>query len=367
MSRRGQYVTFAKVTTERSARSFHGVELGLYQLWGALLARDDISLTDNFFEVGGTAAQAEELCRQIRQTFGCEISMPELREAPSIGALSLVIRTNRSGQPDDALVQLQGGKPLHRASIYCFHPISGSIGRFITLFDFLDRDQPVFGLQSVGLAGRDRPDRRVDVMADRYSRAIRAQHDGPGALLIGYSFGGLLAVETARHLSGLIAGLAIAVVDCSPTEKEPVDYTYGYKSLVHSVLQLDADLNSLMILDKPERLEKIRAIASAQGRLPANFSLERLERMVDVCHSNQEAANAYEPAPGGGSLTVFESDDGRSLGCGRQWERYFDKVTIRSLPGDHDSIMEGENIAAIALWVQREAWRLANDSEPAEE
>jgi thioesterase domain-containing protein len=355
---------FANVTAERPSKSFHhgGVELGLYRLWESLLARADISLTDNFFEMGGTAPLAKELCRQIRQTFGCEISMQELCEAPSIGALSLVIRTNGSGQRDNSLVQLQMGTPSHPCPIYCFHPISGSTGRYTILIDVFDRDQPIYGLQAVGLAGRDRPDCRVDVMADRYSRAIK-EHGARGAVFLGYSFGGLLAVETARRLSGTIAGPAIGVIDCSPLEKAPVDNTLGYRSLVQNVLQLDADINSLMPMEKSERLAEIRAIATRQGRLPMNFSLERLERMVDVCHANQEAADAYELRPGGGSLTVFESDEGAALRCGKQWEDVVAKVTTHALPGDHDSIMEGDSLAAIALWVKRQVKSLSSEAD----
>lgn len=346
-----------------SSQSFHGVELSLRRLWEALLARDDLSITDNFFEVGGTPLLAKELCQQIKQTFGCEISIQELREAPSIGSLSLVIRTNGSAQRNNSLVQLQAGTASRRCVIYCFHPISGSTGRYTPLIDLFDRGQPIFGLQAVGLAGRDRPDCRVDAMADRYSRAIKEQHNERGAVFLGYSFGGLLAVETARRLSGLMAAPTVALIDCSPLEKVPVDDTLGYRSVVKSVLQLDVDINSLMLLGKSERLEKIRAIASGQGRLPANFSLERLGRMVEVCHSNQKAAETYEPRPSSGRLTVFESDEGGIVRCGRQWERYFNEVTTISLGGDHDSVMEGGSLASIAAWVKHQISVLSNDAD----
>jgi hypothetical protein len=61
-------------------------------------------------------------------------------------------------------------------------------------------DRPVYGLQARALDSQSPPDMRVERMAEEYLRCIRqVQPNGPYAI-VGFSFGGLIALEMAQRL-----------------------------------------------------------------------------------------------------------------------------------------------------------------------
>jgi thioesterase domain-containing protein len=332
--------------------AFHGVQYVLHRLWCDLLGREDIALDDDFFAVGGTDPMARELCRRVTQNFGCDVPVEVFRSAPTLGAMSVMVRTSGAGAQDGPLLRLQGGSKLDRGGIYCFHPISGSPVRYSALVDFVDRVQPVFGVQAAGLMAGHDPDKSVEAMADRYSRWIVRREPNRSLVLLGYSFGGAIAVETARCLADSGLDGIVGIVDSCPDETLDVEPSFGYESLARTIFRLDLDVADLMALNERDRLVSIRAAASRAGKLPPAFGLDRLQRIVDVCNANLAAAAAYRPERLHGRATVFESDDGRALACGARWARYIDDVTVRSLAGDHETVVEGESLAAIARWAE---------------
>ncbi|WP_322505947.1 thioesterase domain-containing protein [Chroococcidiopsis cubana] len=66
---------------------------------------------------------------------------------------------------------------------------------------YLKPDQPCYGLQALGIDGRQTPLTSVIEMAALYLKEIQAiQPEGP-YFLCGYSFGGMVAFEIAQQLN----------------------------------------------------------------------------------------------------------------------------------------------------------------------
>jgi thioesterase domain-containing protein/acyl carrier protein len=333
-----------------------GIESAIKAVWQEVLDRKGLSSSDNFFEVGGDASGAQRVCAEIKRRFGCTITPDEFLAMPTMGALAVMVRTNSTGSVAESLFCMQEGAPGRRV-IYCIPPIGGTPARFSGLFEYLPLEQPVYGLQSVGLLAGRRPDRTVAAMARRHSQDILS-HGGTGeAVLLGYSFGGLLVVETAREL--IAAGCTrpiMAVIDCPPTESSDEDAKeFSYRGIIEMMLQLPVNAktyaSSLMILSQDDALRNIRDFAVRTGALPKNFDLDRLRRLAEVCEMNLRAGESYQPSWLGGDLTVFESPAGTQIRVGEQWYPYFDHVDIQRLDGDHRSILEGEDLAPIAAWL----------------
>jgi thioesterase domain-containing protein len=77
-------------------------------------------------------------------------------------------------------------------------PILGVVFPYYELALWLGRDQPVYGLQSVGVAGEADPLSSIEAMAAHYLDIVReVQPDGP-YLLGGWSFGAHVAYEMAQ-------------------------------------------------------------------------------------------------------------------------------------------------------------------------
>jgi acyl carrier protein len=67
-------------------------ERRLAEIWAQLLGIDRVGLDDNFFELGGSSLLAVHLMGKLRKEFEAELSVATLFEAPTVRALSRVIR-----------------------------------------------------------------------------------------------------------------------------------------------------------------------------------------------------------------------------------------------------------------------------------
>ena len=190
----------------RSTTALTETETRLASLWREVLGVQIITATDNFFEKGGYSLLALRLYGRIEQEFGVRLPLPTLFQAPTLEALAEVITQKTtpvktaSSKPNSTLVALKptGKKP----PFYCIHPDHGLVLFYQALANRLPVDQPVYGLQSVGVDSGETPLTSLGEMAARYLRDIkRFQPDGPYHLG-GYSFGGVVAAEMARQLHG---------------------------------------------------------------------------------------------------------------------------------------------------------------------
>ncbi|HUC13219.1 MAG TPA: thioesterase domain-containing protein, partial [Acidimicrobiales bacterium] len=84
--------------------------------------------------------------------------------------------------------------------LFCVHGGAGTILLFQPLARRLGPDQPLYGLQAVGLYGGEAPQRSVRAMAERYVREMRSVQPGGPYRVAGYCFGALVAYEMACQL-----------------------------------------------------------------------------------------------------------------------------------------------------------------------
>ncbi len=130
-----------------------------------------------------------------------------LFQVPTVAALARKLKDEHWVAPRTSLVPLQTlGSEL---PLFCIHGIYGDVYRFIDLARELAPDRPVYGLQAVGLDGRQPRHNTVAEMAAHYAREIRSTFPGPYHL-IAISLGGWIAYAVAQELSrqGLSGGFA---------------------------------------------------------------------------------------------------------------------------------------------------------------
>ena len=199
------------------------IETALAGIFSEILGRSRISVMDSFFDLGGDSLAAMMLLSHIEAAFGVKLRASMLFSTSSVEQLATVIE-----RPDDfingSLVPLQpfGSRP----PLFFIHGLGGvfqcDARNYRNLALGFGPDQPVYGLQAVGIDDGAAPHIRVEDMASDYIRQIRQiQKSGPYHLG-GRDIGGVIAFEMARQLvsSGERVGLLVLLDSHAPPSIE---------------------------------------------------------------------------------------------------------------------------------------------------
>jgi aspartate racemase len=175
------------------------LELKLTKIWERVLGVRSISVNDNFFELGGHSLLAVRLFAQIEKSFGRELPLATLFQAPTVKQLARILRAEGWPAPWSSLVMIQGGSK--RTPFFCVHAAGGNVLEYNDLARLLGPGQPVYGLQAKGLNGKEEPHTSIKAMAAHYLKEMReVQPEGP-YLIGGRSSGGTIAFEMACMLA----------------------------------------------------------------------------------------------------------------------------------------------------------------------
>lgn len=173
-------------------------EIVLSDLWGEVLGLDSVGLDDDFMEVGGDSLTAEEMLTLVNDRLGIALVSSDLVEAPTLRQFTQRVTLGSASLPSHpdvvALRTGGGGTPA-----FCFVGGGSLALTFVPIARHLG-DRPVYAFQAHGLEQRALPDKTVEAAAARALQMMRViQPRGP-YVMIGHSFGGLVALEAARQL-----------------------------------------------------------------------------------------------------------------------------------------------------------------------
>ena len=201
-------VLMTAFTTKSSAVEF------LLPIWQRVLQRSSIRTEDNFFDLGGSPASAAQLFSEVAKGCGRHLPAVLIYSAPTIEALAQVLE-----QPEPPrvppLLLLKAGT-VH-PPVFIAHGLGDNVLDLFRLANAIESPHPIYGMQARGIDGLDAPLASVEEMAQFHLDAIKKlQTEGP-YFLIGYSLGGLVALEIAQRLSAGGEKVALlALVDSYP-------------------------------------------------------------------------------------------------------------------------------------------------------
>ncbi|MDQ2935944.1 MAG: amino acid adenylation domain-containing protein, partial [Acidobacteriota bacterium] len=192
-----------------------GLELKLQKIWERLLGVGAIGIDDNFFELGGHSLLAVRLFAQIEKSFGRNLPLATLFQAPTVRLLAKVLREDGWSAPWSSLVLMQNGG--NRLPFFCVHAAGGNVLEYHDLSRLLGPDQPFYGLQAQGLDGSQPPHTTIEDMASHYIDEMREVQPAGPYLLGGRSSGGTVAFEMACQLAEQGEEVALlALLDAYP-------------------------------------------------------------------------------------------------------------------------------------------------------
>jgi amino acid adenylation domain-containing protein len=338
------------------------LEAQLATLWEGVLGMDPISITDDFFELGGDSLSAANLFVEIQKTLGKNLPLATLFEKPTIEKLAAALSQD-GWKPDWSpivAVQPQGSHP----PFFCVHGGFGSILFYGELARCLGTEQPLYGLQAEGLDGGPINHSTIPSMAAYYVRQMRQiQPEGP-YFLGGYSFGGVVAFEMAHQLFAVDQEVALLVLfDSSDYKIPPRRYSLveriqsdlqsqGFQLLGEKVRYLLQWAGSRLIGSLVQRLRTARNFFHQIKRLEKKPVLSSSSAVEVVLESNRQALSKYQLRPYPGQITLFRAedpDDGYIYPIDNGWTRYAEGgLQIYKIPGQHQQIFIHPNVGVLA-------------------
>src|SRR5487761_223410 len=282
--------TVASVTRERNTSAT--IE-ALTPIWHRVLERSSICPEDNFFDLGGNPPLAGKLFDEIAKAWGRELPPVTIFRAPTIAALAA-----RSDQPST---------PVFSSTV---------------LLKTGAEQPPIFIAHGLGSSA----------MELFHLDAIRnVQPRGPYTL-IGYSLGGVVALEIAQRLSASGGEVALlAMIDSYP-HTEPLT-----------------------------RWKRIHLIATQLGYRVSDLMRSSINRTVDVPLSRVKerarfsdflAWTRYRPSFYHGEITFVRAESSRYPDPAATWSRLASGFEVETLPGDHHGILRA-NSESLALVLTR--------------
>lgn len=168
----------------------------LAELWSELFEIDTVSRADDFFVCGGDSLIAVSTILRINETFGVDLPVQAIFEAPRLCDLAARIEAG-SKVGASRLVPLNAarrGRP-----IFCWPGLGGYPMNLRSLAHALTDPRPFYGVQALGINAGEIPFASIAESARADLAEIDAiQPEGP-LTLWGYSFGARSAFETAWH------------------------------------------------------------------------------------------------------------------------------------------------------------------------
>jgi len=207
-------------------------------IWQRVLQRSPIGPKERFFDVGGTEEQAHLLFSEIAQVFGRQLPTSTLGRVPTIAGLAALLDGSIISAGSSPFIQIKAGS--QKPPIFITHGLCGT-AQFSGLAMQIRTGHPIYGIQGKGIDGIEEPFERVEDMAEFYLEALENLCPQGPYILIGYSFGGLVALEMAQRLETQNEVALLVLLDAYP---HPRYYAWPERMRL-SVTRVNGHLNEM--------------------------------------------------------------------------------------------------------------------------
>ncbi|MFE4972271.1 amino acid adenylation domain-containing protein [Kitasatospora sp. NPDC056651] len=336
-------------------------ERWLAEAWGQALKYQDVSVTDEFFAVGGNSLIAVALVHRINREFGTALPLQVVFECPRLGDLAARI-SGAGGRPASRLVPLRTGE--RGRPVFCWPGLGGYPMNLRPLAAEASDGRAFYGVQAHGINEGETPYATIrETAAADLAELRRVQPEGPYTLW-GYSFGARVAFEAAWQLEQAGQRVAELLLICpgNPEVRRADGRHYGressyanpgYLAILFSVF---AGTTSGPGLERclAETVDEPTFVASVHRMLPEldEAVIRRIARIVggtyEFEYSFRELVERRLDAP----VTVFKAagDDYSFIEGSSGYSA--EAPTVVELEGDHYGVLRERGVAELAAAIR---------------
>lgn len=316
-------------------------------IWTNALGLENINVTDDFFELGGHSLLAMKVMVAIEKQTGKRLPLATLFDNSTLERMALQLEEDKPKLAWSALVPIRTSgskKPL-----FLLHGGGMNILVFKSLSAHFSDDQPIYGVQALGLNDKmNVPDSIEEIVSKYLGEILSVEKQGP-FLLAGYSLGGILVYEMARQLKAMGKEVSlVGVIDTYASTGEDLTDTRQLLKKVSRQFNKVPFFTKSFLKYPAETLSYQKTILTRKlkGALktPATdrqFELSDYE--AEIYERYSHALSRYKLVPDDIQVTLFRAkkrlyylDDNEYLG----WKTYAKRgVKIFGVPGDHKTFL----------------------------
>jgi len=344
----------------------------LTQLWAKYLGVKNISITDNFFDLGGHSMVAVQVMVEVEKLTGQRFPIALLFDHPTIQQLAGWIDKKDKDIAWKSLVKIkEGGK---KTPLYLIHGEGLNLLVFSGLANNLGPGQPVYGLQSLGLNGFDEQQDTIEDIAAHYNSEILADNPNGSYAIVGYSLGGYIAIEMAKQLEA--QGKEVKLLGMIDTNLQASDgdttlariftkVKRQFPKALFIIKKLFSDPAATLAYQTKLISLKVRELFEKEKSYKGSY-LEGIPAfMGKLVEKLRTAVANYKVTPYNGRIFLFKArtriyfvDDFKTLG----WSRIAKKgVVVNEVPGDHKNMLLSPNDQQFAKILQKVLDENVND------
>jgi len=329
------------------------------------IAVDKIGINDNFFDLGVNSLMAVLMMVQVENVFGKRLPLSVLFNFPTIKYLSAMLDDPTVQAPYKTLVPIK--TEGNKIPVYVIHGIGLNLLNVYHMVSALGPDQPVYGIQSIGLDGTMKvPDTLEEVAAFYIKEMLENDPVGPYALA-GYSFGGYIAYEMGKQLKAMgkevkmlamfDTNLQIPTHQFSLPQKLSIKFLRQFKKAAYRVYTAVAHPITLARFLKDNNNARFKTFLHKIGVIE-NYDRDNMPVfMQEIANKLNDALFTYKFEPYHICIDIFKAgtrmyyiDDPKYLG----WKNYaLEGIDVHVVPGDHKDMFDGENSKVLAEIFQR--------------
>ncbi|PJD90594.1 MAG: hypothetical protein CK424_07900 [Legionella sp.] len=308
-------------------------ESNIMKIWKNAFHHPVITMTDNFFDIGGSSFIALQIISELKNYYKIDIPLSYLFEYPSIELISKKIKEFCFTDSNvvkkivaSTIIKLSNNS--HGIPLFLIHPVGGSVFWYKQLANYLDEKYIVYGVQDISIEGQDLRFLSLEEMATYYLDKINQQlqtHCCDEYHIAGASFGATVAFEIAHQLLKQNKHVSfLGLLD-------------GWAKYPHDLMQINThELLQHSDEKQQDKLTYLSHLDQYRQQLLLNYHLYPLNTNVFLFKAS-ELWSAFIPV------------DDRYNG----WKPFINgEIEVYITPGNHETMFFGENVSKLAAIVR---------------
>ncbi|WP_213268724.1 type I polyketide synthase [Hyphomonas sp.] len=388
------------------------VEQRLAQMCSEILGVEALGLDEEFLSYGGGSLTGVRLFARIRREMGVELALSALLQAPTIRTLAVLVReglpepleetpaasetsvavaetTRPATVPQKPAIRSVPAKsrwtPIVRMvqgksgvkPVFLVHGAGGTALVFKPLADSLKNGSTIYGIEAQGVDGTLPVHETIEEMAELYVRHVLTVDPAGPYRFIGYSGGGVIAVEMAHRLrqSGRQVEFLCMLDTLAPQEMyRPVQLNHELKRLSRKVrgwMELGpGEIRARFAKRARKVVGTIKPPVEPKGQSQPRSHIEVFSR--NCIDAYKRAQERYHPPEYPGDVLLF-----RAKNAELPFERAGDRLgwdgiitgamEVIVMNADHYNILRIPNIDNVAKEISRRLKALDSARSKAEE